>query len=303
MEQAILIKIQTLQQNGIDPGWVLLTEKDEQFAKWNKLKVAELKEECAKRGLTKRGNKQELIAKILTDEEMKSIDDENEDDQDLNHEERNIPSSQQQDIVDSDDETEELLETDSADETMEPEMSLQQAKLYEKIEKRKIYWTSRPLKVEELKTFFAVSLVMGLHTNSAIQDHWSTNPAYYNPWIASKMSRNRYLAIKRILHVDVLWFQDFFNTQFKSFWQPTTNMCFDETLFPFTGKIFVDCHFQETGSTFNTLKESLLVILVSSVMLVQINANTFGNDQMSLQLIIQGFLVLFGISTTINSND
>ncbi len=49
MEQAILIKIQTLQQNGIDSGWVLLTEKDEQFAKWSKLKVAELKEECAKK--------------------------------------------------------------------------------------------------------------------------------------------------------------------------------------------------------------------------------------------------------------
>ncbi len=59
---------------------------------------------------------------------MKKVNNEN--NEDLNYEEINIQSSQQQNIVNFDDETKELLETDSENEIMKPEMSPKQAKLH-----------------------------------------------------------------------------------------------------------------------------------------------------------------------------
>jgi len=53
-------------------------------------------------------------------------------------------------------------------------------------------------------TDLAIMLAMCMKTAPSLKDHWSRDPLLVSPWIYEKMERDRWLAIHKALHFDIL---------------------------------------------------------------------------------------------------
>lgn len=102
---------------------------------------------------------------------------------------------------------------------------------------------------EEIKTFFAISLWMGLARFPKIVDYWRKNMLYSNK-ISEKMSRNRFELLLRTLHFsnneDAIAndrlaklgpLLKLLTDKFRKVYIPEREVCIDETLVPFRGRL------------------------------------------------------------------
>ncbi|XP_069496512.1 piggyBac transposable element-derived protein 4-like [Ambystoma mexicanum] len=63
---------------------------------------------------------------------------------------------------------------------------------------RALQWS--PTSVAEMKTFWGLSLLMGIVRKPSIALYWCTDPSLATPFFPAVMSRNRYLVLQRMLH-------------------------------------------------------------------------------------------------------
>lgn len=104
--------------------------------------------------------------------------------------------------------------------------------------------------VEELYCFLAVSLLMPLIKKRRINDYWSTDIYLSTPIFSKIMSRDRYLILLRMLHfadndnVDksdklfkVRYVLDHIKSSYKRVMQPYQNLCIDESLMLYKGRL------------------------------------------------------------------
>ncbi|XP_055615179.1 piggyBac transposable element-derived protein 2-like [Toxorhynchites rutilus septentrionalis] len=56
------------------------------------------------------------------------------------------------------------------------------------------------IKIDEMKAFLGVNLVMGYHILPSLRDYWSTEPDMAVPFISNVMPRTRFEEIRRNLH-------------------------------------------------------------------------------------------------------
>lgn len=102
----------------------------------------------------------------------------------------------------------------------------------------------------EIKRFFGLILWMGLVKLPAIYQYWSNDPAYIQTFPKKVMSRNRFELLLRMLHfVDnknsngsnrlfkIQPIIDTLETNFRKYYNPTEDICIDESLIPFRGRI------------------------------------------------------------------
>lgn len=100
----------------------------------------------------------------------------------------------------------------------------------------------KPVCLEELLNFLAVSLLMGLEKNPTIPSYWSTDDLFVQPIFHSVMGRNRYQDIHSFLYFNnnskmlpkghpeydrifkVRPVLDYFNKRFKDVYQPTQKL-------------------------------------------------------------------------------
>lgn len=106
------------------------------------------------------------------------------------------------------------------------------------------------LTVSELKLFLGIVFAMGVKRLPEIRDHWSTDEVLADPYISSKISRNRFEEILRYLHVadnsTTLKSKDklakvrpmitALNTSFRAVYNPTDEVSIDEGMTPFKGR-------------------------------------------------------------------
>ena len=120
-------------------------------------------------------------------------------------------------------------------------------------DKHKTPWS--PVTVDELKSWLALTLNMGLVNKPTIQSYWATENSTLTPFFISTMSRTRYQQILRYLHfVDNSTLtprgQDGYNKlgkiqpllnlilpKFQETYCPSRNLSVDETVVKFKGKL------------------------------------------------------------------
>lgn len=94
--------------------------------------------------------------------------------------------------------------------------------------------------VEEVKTFFAICIVMGLVVMKDVKDYWKEPEISFGiyglPWIKCRMSRNRFLELRSVLSFDLDYIRKFTITQFQQYWNPFPHVAVDETLLLFKGR-------------------------------------------------------------------
>ncbi|XP_014476746.1 PREDICTED: piggyBac transposable element-derived protein 4-like isoform X2 [Dinoponera quadriceps] len=102
----------------------------------------------------------------------------------------------------------------------------------------------------EIKRFFGLILWMGLVKLPAIYLYWSHDPVYMQTFPQKIMSRNRFELLLRMLHFaddrnsngsnrlfKIQPVIDTLEMNFKKYYNPTKDMCIDESLIPFRGRI------------------------------------------------------------------
>lgn len=102
----------------------------------------------------------------------------------------------------------------------------------------------------ELYVFFAVTLLMARHRKLTINEYWSYDPLLATPQFSEYMSRDRYLLLLRLLHFsdndnpperDNLYkirpIIDHLRQIFGSLFRPFQNVCIDESLMLFKGRL------------------------------------------------------------------
>lgn len=107
----------------------------------------------------------------------------------------------------------------------------------------------QPLTVRELKVFLAVSLLMVHNKKNVLENYWSTDKLQQN-YIPNIMSRNRYCTILSMLHFSdnsqpnkygkltkVKELVDMFRKTFSKNFIPFRNVCIDESLLLFKGRL------------------------------------------------------------------
>ena len=112
-------------------------------------------------------------------------------------------------------------------------------------------WQHGPeLTVAELRLFLGIVLAMGVKRLPEIRDHWSTEEVLADPYISSKMSRDRFEEILRYLHVadnattgnskdklaKVRPMITALNASFRAVYNPTEEVSIDEGMTPFKGR-------------------------------------------------------------------
>lgn len=121
----------------------------------------------------------------------------------------------------------------------------------EKITPNSLIAKWNPLSVEELKRFLGLIIWMGLDKKPTLRDYWSTHVCYKNDIAAQcGISRNRFEAILHFLHVadneshdndDKLYkihpLVQLMNKNFQKWCIPQENVCIDETMIPFRGRL------------------------------------------------------------------
>lgn len=106
-----------------------------------------------------------------------------------------------------------------------------------------------PITKKELKLFFAVVMLMTHSKKVRIEDYWSNDPLHKNS-IPELMSRDRFLNILRLLHFSdntqpgvhgkltkIKPVLDIFRKTFSSSFIPFRNLCVDESLMLFKGRL------------------------------------------------------------------
>lgn len=106
-----------------------------------------------------------------------------------------------------------------------------------------------PTNQTEIKRFFGIIMWMGLVPLASIDRYWSTNKLYKND-ISKVMPRNRFEILLRMLHFGdnetadksnklykVQGILDKLQAKFKSIIHPQEDICIDETLIPFRGRV------------------------------------------------------------------
>lgn len=108
-------------------------------------------------------------------------------------------------------------------------------------------WT--PTDKHEIYRFLGIIIWMGLDKKPKLSDYWRNSDLYWSK-AAKVMSRNRFEILLRMLHFadnelcpesdrlhKIQSLLDALNAQFKKFLIPEENMCIDETMVPFRGKL------------------------------------------------------------------
>lgn len=103
---------------------------------------------------------------------------------------------------------------------------------------------------KELYVFIAVTLIMARNRHLTIQEHWSTDSLLHAPIFGEVMPRDRYILLLSMLHfcnnnlqnnADKLFkirlVIDHFRAVFKKFMKPFQNLCIDESLVLFKGRL------------------------------------------------------------------
>jgi hypothetical protein len=112
---------------------------------------------------------------------------------------------------------------------------------------RSMLW--KPTDKEEMHKFLAVLLAMGLVKMPHLNDYWSKKKLYRNEYIASLMSRDRFLLMLKYWHfsdnsnagTDKLYkireIHDLLLTQFRKIVTPSKVLVIDETMIPWRGRL------------------------------------------------------------------
>jgi hypothetical protein len=97
-----------------------------------------------------------------------------------------------------------------------------------------------PVTKEELKTWFAIWLVIGLRQNSRTEDFWasaaSNGGVFSTDFITDRMSRERWKSIKTMLSANLDFVRTKILSQIKNLWIPKEHVTVDETLVLFKGR-------------------------------------------------------------------
>jgi len=107
----------------------------------------------------------------------------------------------------------------------------------------------KDVNIEELRIFLGLSINMGHVIKGDLQNYWSKDPLLSTPIFRQFMTRNRYLQILRYLHftnneeiIDhplrkIKPIIDLLNQQFSSTIKPGKNLCIDESLMLWKGRL------------------------------------------------------------------
>lgn len=133
---------------------------------------------------------------------------------------------------------------------------LEQTNLFQKQNPDPFHSNMAPWKdvtVEELRIFLALTINMGHVRKCNVKDYWSMDPLLSTPIFRKYMTRNRYLQILRFLHFEnnrdnaspyknhplrkIKPVIDFLNQKFSSTLHPGKNLCIDESLMLWKGRL------------------------------------------------------------------
>lgn len=116
-------------------------------------------------------------------------------------------------------------------------------------------WPENGVTSGEIKAFLAMTIAMGLVNQENIQDYWSTDEVLSTPFFPEIMSRDKFMNILTFFHLcdndnyvprgqagynPVKKLGNVFSVvteNFSSVWKPGKNVCIDEGMIPFRGKI------------------------------------------------------------------
>lgn len=109
-------------------------------------------------------------------------------------------------------------------------------------------WT--PTDMCEIKKFFGLILFMGITKLPRLADYWSTNDIIGHPFPRTIMARNRFELLLQMLHFSqndetnkkdrlhrIRYLLQVLNEQFQMFYTPGEDLCIDESVVPFRGRI------------------------------------------------------------------
>jgi len=63
-----------------------------------------------------------------------------------------------------------------------------------------------------------------MKTALSLKDHWSRDPLLGSPWMHEKMGRDRWLAIHKALHFDILFIESIVQEQSHQHWIPSQKL-------------------------------------------------------------------------------
>src|SRR6218665_1306763 len=107
-----------------------------------------------------------------------------------------------------------------------------------------------------MRAFVSINIAMGFKVQPQLYDYWSTDPLCNDPWISETMSRNRFIALNRYLHLsdstqapgrdtanyDPLYtvrpLVDSLNSKFPQLFKPGKNVSIDESMVGFKGRLY-----------------------------------------------------------------
>ncbi|KAK7095512.1 hypothetical protein V1264_006908 [Littorina saxatilis] len=109
----------------------------------------------------------------------------------------------------------------------------------------------KPVTVQEMKVFLALTINMGLLWKPEIKQYWSTDPLCTTPFWGDYMARDRYLAILGFFHLvdnqgmrnredkihKVRPLFDHLATRFKDVYYPQQELSVDESMIPWRGRL------------------------------------------------------------------
>lgn len=108
----------------------------------------------------------------------------------------------------------------------------------------------KPTDTNEIKLFFGLILYMGLVKLPKVSDYWSRDPMFSQQFAKSKMSRNRFEVLLRMLHFSnneeanvadrlnkIRPLLNSLNSNFEKYYTPNESICIDESMIPFRGRV------------------------------------------------------------------
>nr|CDJ87617.1 piggyBac transposable element-derived protein [Haemonchus contortus] len=109
-------------------------------------------------------------------------------------------------------------------------------------------WTD--IDEEELLKFLAICSQMGLEIRSNLEDYWNTRKVFSGSFAAKLISRNRFVQILNAFHFadndapdksnrlyKIQPILDMLNEEFAAVYSPGKNVCIDESMIPFRGRV------------------------------------------------------------------
>ena len=112
-------------------------------------------------------------------------------------------------------------------------------------------WT--PVDVAEIKTFFSICIIMGLIQMDNIYDYWKKESSnfgiYGNLFISSRMSRNRFMEIRRFIRFNLDEIRKETIQNFQAHWILFSEIAVNETLLLFKGRFRFKQHIRGKPSS------------------------------------------------------